>query len=225
MKGIKENIIRARDYLQSIVDDLRVYRKYMGSSEIKVIIANLITIKQNIHPSEVRCCRDNALRDINHPFFTIYYKDKEVAFIGTEKEIEFSMSIVENEIKRAKSLTKNTISLNYLLPICDKASVVEIKGELENEFRESKMIIYEPLHPRKNISITLSSTYERFDTTYQFMKDHIEKRNLFNEKFENYQIQTLYQMSKYFFKYLQNFFQTKSSIFMKAWDLLSSEFS
>lgn len=135
------------------------------------------------------------------------------------------MSIVENEIKRAKTLTKNFVSLNYLLPICDKSSVVDIKGELENNYRDSKMIIYEPLHPRKNISITLSSTYENYESSYDFMKQKIEEGNLFNEKFENYQIQTLYQMSKYFFKYLQNFFQTKSVIFMKAWDLLSSEFS
>ena len=135
------------------------------------------------------------------------------------------MAIVENEIKRAKTLTKNTISLNYLLPICDKASVVEIKGEVESNFRETKMIIYEPLHPRKNISITLSSTYENYEGAYNFMKNKIEDGQLFNEKFENYQIQTLYQMSKYFFKYLQNFFQTRSVIFMKSWDMLSSEFS
>lgn len=85
MKGIKENIIKARDYLQNIVNELVVYRRYMNAGEIKVIISNLISIKQNIHPSEVRCCRDNALRDINHPFFTIYYKDKEVAFVGTQR--------------------------------------------------------------------------------------------------------------------------------------------
>ena len=135
------------------------------------------------------------------------------------------MSIVESEIKRAKTLTKNFISLNYLLPICDKASVVDIKGDLEANFRDSKMIIYEPLHPRKNISITLSSNYENFEASYNYMKQRIEEGQLFNEKFEHYQIQTLYQMSKYFFKYLQNYFQTKSVIFMKAWDTLSSEFS
>lgn len=32
-------------------------------------------------------------------------------------------------------------------------------------------------------------------------------------------------MCKYFFKYLQNYFQTKSIIFMKAWDSISNEFS
>lgn len=85
LKGIKDNISKARDYLQDIVDKLSVHRIYMCTSEIRVIISNLIMIKQQIHPSEIRCCRDNALRDINHPFYTIYYKDKEVAFVGTER--------------------------------------------------------------------------------------------------------------------------------------------
>jgi hypothetical protein len=85
LKGIKDNILKARDFLQGIVDRLSVQRIYMCTSEIRVIISNLIMIKQQIHPSEIRCCRDNALRDINHPFYTIYYKDKEVAFVGTKK--------------------------------------------------------------------------------------------------------------------------------------------
>jgi hypothetical protein len=85
LKGFKDNIIKARNYYQGIINELTVHRIYMSSSEIKEIIHNLITIKQSIHPSEIRCCRDNALRDINHPFFTIYYKDKEVAFVGTKK--------------------------------------------------------------------------------------------------------------------------------------------
>lgn len=81
------------------------------------------------------------------------------------------------------------------------------------------------MYPRKNISLTLISTYENFDRAYAMMRDKIDKMNLFSEKFENYQIQTLYQMSKYFFKYLQNYFQTKSIIFMKAWDSITSEYS
>ncbi len=31
-------------------------------------------------------------------------------------------------------------------------------------------------------------------------------------------------MSKYFFKYLQNYFQTKSIIFMKSWDSITAEY-
>jgi hypothetical protein len=135
------------------------------------------------------------------------------------------MSIVQNEIIRAKAVAKNSFSLNYLLPICDKQSVVDIKTEIESQFRETKLIIYEPLHPRKNISLTLMSNYENFKAAYELMKTRIEEEKLFDEKFEHYQIQTLYQMCKYFFKYLQNYFQTNSVIFMKAWDSVASEFS
>ena len=135
------------------------------------------------------------------------------------------MAIVQNEITRAKAIVKNNFSLNYLLPCCDKNAIKEIKNDIENENRETKLIIYEPLHPRKNISLTLISTYEHFDKAYLQLQKSIDDANLFQEKFENYQIQTLYQMSKYFFKYLQNYFQTRSIIFMKAWDSISSEFS
>lgn len=135
------------------------------------------------------------------------------------------MNIVQNEIMRAKAVAKNAFSQNYLLPICDKASVVEIKNEVESQYRDTKLIIYEPLYPRKNISLTLMSNYESFNGAYELMKTRIEEGKLFNEKFEHYQIQTLYQMCKYFFKYLQNYFQTNSVIFMKAWDSVASEFS
>ena len=83
LKGIRENIIKARDFFQDLVNTLKVKRVYMCKADIDVIIMNLVNIKQQIHPSEVRCCRDNALRDIGHPFFTVYYKEKEVAFVGT----------------------------------------------------------------------------------------------------------------------------------------------
>ena len=102
LKGNKENIIASVEYIQGIIDELEVRRIYMKSSEIKVIIANLMPIKQQIHPSEIRCCRDNALRDINHPFYTIYYKNKEVAFVGTKSELDKSVALVESEIQREK---------------------------------------------------------------------------------------------------------------------------
>ena len=46
LKGMKENIVKAVDYIQTQLDELEVRRIYMKSSEIKVIIANLIPIKQ-----------------------------------------------------------------------------------------------------------------------------------------------------------------------------------
>ena len=63
-----------------------------------------------------------------------------------------------------------------------------------------------------------------FKNAYEELKDGIDRSELFDDKFERIQKQTVYQMTKYFFKYMQNFFQTKSTIFMKAWDTMTIEF-
>lgn len=115
--------------MQNIVNDLFVFRTYMSNNEIRIIIANLMNIKTQIHPTEIRCCRDNALRDINHPFYTIYYKDKEVALVGTEKEVTNAEIVVNKVIVANKTLMKNQISLNYLIPQCNKSNLIKIKNE------------------------------------------------------------------------------------------------
>jgi len=222
--GIKENILQAIEYLQHILNELKVKRIYMSSSDIRVIISNLMPIKQQIHPSEIRCCRDNALRDINHPFYTIYYSDKEVAFVGTESELEKSITLVEIEIAREKQIKKNVFSLNYLVPVCEKYQLLEIKQRIESVYENTKLIIYNPTLPRKNISLTLCSNYINFDKAYADLKDGIDAAGLYDDDFETIQKQTIYQMIKYFFKYLQNYFQTKSTIFMKSWDTTTTEF-
>lgn len=224
LKGIKDNIILAVEYLQGILDELEVRRIYMSSSDIKIIIANLMPLKQQIHPSEIRCCRDNALRDINHPFYTIYYKDKEVAFVGTAEELDKSISLVENEIAREKQIKKNIFSLNFLIPVCDKRQLIKIKDSIEKVHDFTKLIIYDPLIPRKNVSLTLVSNYNNFNKAYEDLRDQIDEKQMFREQFDNYQKQTIYQMTKYFFKYLQNYFQTDSTIFMKAWDTMTLDF-
>jgi hypothetical protein len=71
----------------------------MVRSDIKIIITKLSLIKKRINPTEIRCCRDNALRDINHPYYTIYYKDKEVALIGTNEEVMKAEAIVRKIIE------------------------------------------------------------------------------------------------------------------------------
>ena len=196
----------------------------MKSSEIKVIIANLIPIKQQIHPSEIRCCRDNALRDINHPFYTIYYKNKEVAFVGTPAEISRSVALVESEITREKRIKENIFSINYLIPECDKQKLSKIKERIERDYKHTKLIIYDPNLQRKNISITLSSDYVNFDKAYSYLQTELDALRQFPKTFESFQKNAIYQMCKYFFKYLQNFFQTRSTIFMKAWDTITYDF-
>jgi len=87
MNGKNQNIIKAHSFIKDILSPLVAWRIYMNRSDIKVIIDNLGSIKKRINPTEIRCCRDNALRDINHPFYTIYYKNKEVTYVGTDKQV------------------------------------------------------------------------------------------------------------------------------------------
>lgn len=192
LKGMKENIVKAVEYIQIQLDELEVRRIYMKSSEIKVIIANLIPIKQQIHPSEIRCCRDNALRDINHPFYTIYYKNKEVAFVGTHSEVRKSIAIVESEIAREKRIKENIFSINYLIPDCDKVKLIKIKDRIERDYKQTKLIIYDPNLQRKNISITLSSDYVNFDKAYHYLQTELDALKQFPKTFESFQKNAVY---------------------------------
>ena len=224
LKGRKENILEAHQHIVNRLSKLVARRKYMARGDIKIIISKLSNIKRAINPTEIRCCRDNALRDINHPFYTIYYKDKEVAFIGTQEEVKRAERIVAKVIEDNRRRDDNSLSLNFLIPVCDKKILIEIKTEAERIYPGNKMIIYDPLYPRKNVSITLTSSYYKFNDFLEYIKKKLDNSRLYHGLFDNYQVQMLYQMSKYFFKYLQNYIQTKSMVFMKSWDSITAEF-
>ena len=224
LQGRNQNIIQAHDHIKKSLECLVARRKYMTRNDIRIIISKLVYIKKQINPTEIRCCRDNALRDINHPFYTIYYKNKEVAFIGDLKEVKRAEKIVARVINENRRYLDNSFSLNYLIPVCEKGLLLNIKSRVERVFPGNKMIVYDPLHPRKNVSITLSSTYEQFDEFFEYVRKELDRASLFTGMFETYQTQMLYQMSKYFFKYLQNYIQTKSMVFMKSWDSITAEY-
>jgi hypothetical protein len=224
LKGKSDSITQAHKFIQLKMRELVARRKYMSRSDIKIIISKLSFIKKEINPTEIRCCRDNALRDINHPFYTIYYKDKEVAFIGTIEEVLKADRRVNEIIQHSRKHYENSLSLNFLIPVCDKSQLIVIKNKSEKLFNGNKMIIYDPLHPRKNVSITLTSTYQKFDEYLEYIKKQLDNSKLYNANFDNYQLQMLYQMSKYFFKYIQNYKQTNSMVFMKSWDTITAEF-
>lgn len=224
LKGRKEHIVEAHKHIISRLEKLVARRKYMARGDIKIIISKLGSIKKAINPTEIRCCRDNALRDINHPFYTIYYKDKEVAFIGTAEEVRRAERIVAKVIEENRRKEDNALSLNYLIPVCEKKVLIDIKTEAERAYPGNKMIIYDPLYPRKNVSITLTSSYHRFNDFLAYVRRKLDNSGLYTGLFDTYQVQMLYQMSKYFFKYLQNYIQTKSMVFMKSWDSITAEF-
>lgn len=224
LKGRREHIVEAHRHIISRLERLVARRKYLARGDIKIIISKLGSIKKAINPTEIRCCRDNALRDINHPFYTIYYKDKEVAFIGTAEEVRRAERIVAKVIEENRKKEDNALSLNYLIPVCEKKVLIDIKTEAERAYPGNKMIIYDPLYPRKNVSITLTSSYYRFNDFLSYVRRKLDNSGLYTGLFDTYQVQMLYQMSKYFFKYLQNYIQTRSMVFMKSWDSITAEF-
>lgn len=163
LRGRSQNIQRAHQYIQAQLRPLVARRKYMTREDIKAIISKLQQIKRNINPTEIRCCRDNALRDINHPFYTIYYKDKEVAFIGTKERVAWAEKFVASVIEASRRLEDSPLALNFLVPGGAKAQLLHVKGKAEKKFPGNRLIVYDSLPPKRTGSLTLISTYRRFE--------------------------------------------------------------
>lgn len=187
IKGKPENVKRAHQAIRDRIGKLIVRRRYMTRSDIKIIINRVLYLKKEIAPAEIRCCRDNALRDINHPFYTIYYKDKEVALIGMEEEVRRAEEVIAKCIEHNRLKEENVVSLNYLIPVCNKSQLINIKNRLEKKYPGAKMIIYDPLHPRKNVSLTLSTTYRGFDSFLLDVRSTLDGHKLYQGLFDNYQ--------------------------------------
>lgn len=182
LRGRSQNIQRAHQYILGQLRPLVARRKYMTREDIKIIISKLQQIKRNINPTEIRCCRDNALRDINHPFYTIYYKDKEVAFIGTKERVVWAEKFVADVIENNRRLEDNPLALNYLVPGGEKSELVHIKNKAEKKFSGNRMIIYDSLPPKRNSSLTLISSYRRFE---EFVRYSNQVRPTRNRQFQN----------------------------------------
>ena len=163
LRGKSQNIKKAHEHIVTQLKPLVARRKYMTREDIKIIISKLQQIKRNINPTEIRCCRDNALRDINHPFFTIYYKDKEVAFIGTKEQVTWAEKFVSQVIENNRRMDDNPLALNYLVPGGEKGELIHIKNKAEKKFPGNRMIIYDSLPPKRNSSLTLISSYRKFE--------------------------------------------------------------
>lgn len=51
------------------------------------MLLNLVTLKKLAITAEFRINRDQPFKEINHPFYFIHYKDKELVIIGTKELI------------------------------------------------------------------------------------------------------------------------------------------
>lgn len=111
---------------------------------------------------EYRINREQIFKEINHPFLFIHYKEKELTLIGSDEELaHFDSKFSELMEEQEQSLDKKLIiTQNYLLPLQSKGDLVEIKQLIEQQVPKSKIMIYDPTQPRKNITISLTGTKE-----------------------------------------------------------------
>lgn len=85
-------------------------------------------------------------------------------------------------------------------------------------------MIFDPTPPRKNMTLSFLGTRENRQKAkeYLFKKLEQSKEGKSSINLEHFQDQMNYQMTKYYFKYMQNAMLTKDTAFMKSWDILNS---
>ena len=86
------------------------------------------------------------------------------------------------------------------------------------------MMIFDPTPPRKNMTLSFLGTRSNRQRAKEYLFKKLEflnKEGKFLGNLENYQDQMNYQMTKYYFKYMQNMLLTKDTAFMKNWDILN----
>lgn len=86
------------------------------------------------------------------------------------------------------------------------------------------MMIFDPTPPRKNMTLSFLGTRENRQRAKEYLFKKLEAMNRegkFVGSLETFQDQMNYQMTKYYFKYMQNMLLTKDTAFMKNWDILN----
>jgi hypothetical protein len=120
--------------------------------------------------AEFRISREAPFKDVNHPFYFIQEKNKEIALIGNKAEIEKArkeiMSFFE-EPNRKEEFNFN-ISL-FLAPFNFKQHLLSVKQNLEKEVPTIKMMIFDPTPPRKNMTITFLGNRESRQKAREWM--------------------------------------------------------
>lgn len=144
----------------------------------------------------------------------IYFRE----ILQTEKSL---LSLIASEkIKEGGS----SITYNYLLPNWMRSNLLKIKQEVESDIPGSKLMIYDPTHPRKNITLSISANQYLIERTRNSTINKIKNIDVSELKFDKFQEQISFQMTKYLFKYLQNSFLAEDVVFMKNWDVLSTDY-
>lgn len=80
--------MRAFEDIKKRISMLEVERLYLNPYEIKTIVNNMMSLKKKPGMAEFRICREVPFKEVNHPFYYIQQKNKEITIIGTRPEIE-----------------------------------------------------------------------------------------------------------------------------------------
>ena len=80
--------MRAYEDIKKRLAVLEVERIYLNPYEIKTIVTHMTSLKKKSNMAEFRINRESPFKEVNHPFFYVQQKNKEIAIIGTRVEIE-----------------------------------------------------------------------------------------------------------------------------------------
>lgn len=116
---------------------------------------------RQLNQAEVRISRDSVYRgehlqrDINHPFFYIQFREKEVCLIGTERQIQETSTAINSllETERTKESDKEVTYFTVLVSTCYKENCKQVKALMEKQSASTKVLLFEASHPRKNLTI------------------------------------------------------------------------
>lgn len=80
--------MRAYEDIKKKISGLEVERLFLNPYEIKTIVNNIVSLKKKQGMAEFRISREVPFKEVNHPFYYIQQKNKEITIIGTRVEIE-----------------------------------------------------------------------------------------------------------------------------------------
>ncbi|CAD8135613.1 unnamed protein product [Paramecium pentaurelia] len=227
IKGSKQNIEQTVSEIRNTLKTLCVQRLYISRSETKSVQQNMFQLKQN---AEIRISRDSVYnargeqtqRDINHPFFYIQYREKEVCLIGTLQQIQETSTAIKKLLEQEANNEKEMTYFTVLISPQYKESCKQVKQIIERSSSSTKVLLFEASHPRKNMTILVLCLRNQIIQTKQTFSDLIYQQCQL--KLDQFQDQMSMQMCRYVFKYLQNTMMTNDMAFMKNWDLITPYF-
>ena len=180
MKGVKENLMAAYKYLNYQIHKLKTKRIFCNRRDYITLLRNLNAIKKKISPAELRFSKtkEGALKELNHPFYYIQYKEKEVALIGTDREIMEAEKILEDIFRKAHEGSEEFEfgCVHYLWPTTNTSPQIlqKFKAEIEKEVPGIRFVYFEPIVPRKNMTLSIFGSFREITKAKEILKTKAE---------------------------------------------------